>query len=135
FLLAGPAECTATVLPGKALFFPIANADCSSLEPPPFHGDTPAERDTCAANLISGVGTLNVKIDGVNVDNPNGYQVVSPDFPFTVGPDNVFGIPCPSTSSNTGNVECSGLASANGYYLMIAPLPKGAHTLQITATG
>src|SRR5262245_12168272 len=40
FLAGGPSECSCSVPPGTALFFPLANAECSSLEDPPFHGDT-----------------------------------------------------------------------------------------------
>src|SRR5437016_5554104 len=65
FLLAGPASCTANVQRGKALFFPIANAECSDLEPSPFHGDTPRQRTDCAAFWAGQAGTMDVKIDGV----------------------------------------------------------------------
>jgi len=50
--LTGPRKCT--VPPGKGLFFPIVDVDCSSMEAPPFHGDTPAERIACARGLIDG---------------------------------------------------------------------------------
>jgi hypothetical protein len=127
FLLAGPASCTGSVQPGTALFFPIGNVECSDLEGAPFHGDTPAQRAACAAFWVSAIGTLDVTIDGVRVDNPGSYHVLSPDFGFTVSPDNVFGIPCAGS--------CSGLSSGDGYYVMLAPLSPGDHTIHITATG
>jgi hypothetical protein len=127
FLLAGPLSCTGSVQPGTALFFPIANIECSNLEPAPFHGDTPAERAACAASFLSIVGTIGVTIDGVPVRHPTSFHALSPDFSFKVGPDNVFGIPCSG--------ECSGLSSGDGYYLMLTPLPPGDHTIHITATG
>jgi len=138
FLLAGPASCRGSVEAGTALFFPIANVECSSLEAPPFHGDTPAQRAGCAAGFIGGAGPLDVKIDGVSVDQPASYHVLSPDFSFRVGPDNVFGIPCsnqPDDRRLHKGEGCSGLASGDGYYLMLTPLPPGDHTIHIMATG
>jgi hypothetical protein len=127
FLITGPATCTGSVDPGTALFFPVANVECSSLEAPPFHGDNPAERASCAASFIAGVGTLSVTLDGTMLQDLTDYHVLSPDFPFTVGPDNVFGITCAS--------ECSGKSSGEGYYLMLSPLNPGEHTIHISASG
>lgn len=127
FLLAGPAACNGKVAPGTTLFFPIANVECSSLEDPPFHGDTPDQRSACAAYWAGFVGTMAVEIDGVPIQNLTSYHVVSPDLRFKVGSDNVFGIPCSG--------ECSGKSSGNGYYLMLTPLPPGSHTIHITASG
>ena len=127
FLITGPATCTGKVDPGTALFFPVANVECSSLEAAPFHGDTPAERASCAASFIGGVGTLNVTLDDHTLQDLTDYHVLSPDFSFTVGPDNVFGIPCAS--------ECSGKSSGDGYYVMLTPLTPGQHTIHISASG
>lgn len=127
FLLTGPPTCTGSVDPGTALFFPIANVECSSLEAPPFHGETPAERASCAASFIGGVGTLSVTLDDTELKELTDYHVLLPDFPFTVGPDNVFGITCTS--------ECSGKSSGEGYYLMLTPLTPGEHTIHISASG
>jgi len=127
FVLAGPAACNVTVAPSTSLFFPIANVECSSLEAAPFHGDTADQRSACAAYWAGFVGSLAVEIDGVPLQDLTVYHVLSPDFSFTVGPDNVFGIPCSGT--------CSGLSSGDGYYLMLAPLSAGSHTIHIAATG
>jgi hypothetical protein len=126
FLLTGPPTCTGRVDPGTALFFPIANVECSSLEPQPFHGDSAAERASCAASFAAGVGTMTVTIDGTALRDLTNYHVLSPDFTFTVGPDNVFGIRC----SN----QCAGNSSGDGYYLLLNPLPPGEHTIHITAS-
>lgn len=125
FLMAGPESCSGTVSPGTTLFFPVANVECSSLEDPPFHGATAAERDTCANGWfqILASDTLSVEIDGKQVQNITAYHAKSADFPFVVGPDNVFGIPCATA--------CSGEATGYGYYLMLAPLPRGQHAIRI----
>jgi hypothetical protein len=128
FLLAGPPTCGGTVLPGTSLFFPIANVECSNLEPPPFHGDTARERNNCALGLFQSLtGTLTLEIDGKALQNLASYTTVSPDFAFTVGSDNVFGINCPSGS-------CPGRSTGYGYYLMLAPLQPGMHTIHIAAS-
>ena len=65
FLEGGPPTITCAVPGGKALFFPIVTTECSSLEPVPFHGDTPAERSACAKGWIDFVTDLSATIDGV----------------------------------------------------------------------
>jgi len=127
FLLAGPPACNVTVAPGTSLFFPIANVECSSLEDPPFHGDTPDQRKDCAAYWAGFIGALGVEIDHVALQDLSSYHVLSPDFDFQVGSDNVFNIQCSG--------ECSGRSSGDGYYLMLAPLSAGSHSIHITAAG
>jgi len=113
-----------TVSPGTALFFPVVNTECSSLEAPPFHGDTPAERSACARAWIDNVTDLSAVIDGVTVQNLAAYRVQSGDFPFTVPANNILGVPGPT----------SGFSSADGYYLLLAPLSTGTHTIHIKGT-
>ena len=127
FLLAGPSSCNITISPGTALFIPVANAECSDLEPDPFHGSTPAARRACAQSWadLAASGGLGVEIDRAQLQNLTSYRILSPDFSFTVGPDNVFGIPCSGS--------CPGNATADGYYLLLTPLSAGTHTMHITA--
>jgi hypothetical protein len=127
FLLAGPSACAGTVAPGTSLFFPVASVECSSLEAPPFFGATAADRNTCAKGFFDALagGTLTVKIDDTELQNLTAYSTISPDFPFTVGPDNVFNISCSGS--------CTGASTGYGYYLMLNPLPPGSHTIHIVA--
>jgi hypothetical protein len=124
FLWAGPHGCLGTISSHTSLFFPIGNVDCSSLEASPFFGATPTARDSCAFTFFTQLSTGTVEIDAVRQPN---YPTKSPDFTFTVGSDNVFGITC-----NPGS--CTGQATGYGYYLMLAPLPIGTHTIHILAT-
>jgi hypothetical protein len=107
---------------GKALFFPIVNTECSDLEPDPWHGDTPATRRACAkANMDPpGIDPANLfaEIDGVSIQNLTQYRVMSPNFFFTAPDPNVLGVP-----------GGSGQSVGDGYYLMVAPLPAGHHTI------
>lgn len=133
FLLAGPGACSGAVSTGTALFLPIANVECSTLEAPPFYGATENERRACAESylpLLTAPGQiLAADIDGVPIQNVSIYQTTSSDYAFTIqGPDNVFGIACAS-------YPCTGRSTATGYYLLSAPLPPGIHTIHVVATG
>jgi len=116
--------CGGTVSSNTFLIFPVGNVECSNLEAPPFFGATPAARDSCAFNFFTQLSTGKVTLDGALLPN---YSTKSPDFAFTVGSDNVFGISCPSGS-------CAGQSTGYGYYVMLAPLQSGTHTIHITAS-
>lgn len=113
-----------TVQPGTAFFFPIVNADCSNLEGAPWHGDTAAELTTCVEGQIDLTSGIMLEVDGKPVTNLEQYRVTSPLFEFTVPADNVLGVAGPA----------SGIAVSNGYYIMLAPLSKGEHTLHFGGT-
>jgi hypothetical protein len=106
---------------GKALFFPIINAECSTLEVPPYHGDNEAELRECAGSFE--IGDMFAEIDGVSVQNLDRYLTESPLFTFTVPPGNVLGV-APGTGDSV----------SNGYYLMLPPLSVGEHTIRFGGT-
>lgn len=108
---------------GKALFFPIVNNECSDLESPPWYGATPEERRACAPLVINTVSDIAAEIDGVPIQNLEAYRVLSPNFYFTAPPNNLLGVPA-DTGQSVGD----------GYYLMVAPLRSGPHTIHFTAT-
>jgi hypothetical protein len=118
--LPGPTTIHCTVPTGKMLFLPIINTECSNLEGPPFFGATEAERRLCAEGIMDGAADLSAKIDGVPIRKPSRYRVSSPNFHFTVPPNNVLGVPAGS-----------GEAVGDGYYLMLAPLSAGSHIIEI----
>ena len=129
FLLAGPATCAGSVAADKALFFPVATVECSSLEGNGFFGGTPEQRRQCAASYLPslfGPGqVLSVEVDDVPLSS---YLATSDDFNFVVtGPDNVYGITC-------GSYPCTGQAGGTGYYVMLAPLSPGLHNIHIQAS-
>jgi len=119
--VSGTAVRECTVPAGKMLFFPIINTECSTLEPPPFHGDNEAELRACANNF--NVANVFAVIDGVTVRNLDRYVAVSPMFTFTLPPNNVLGVP-----AGTGQ------SVSKGYYLMLAPLSVGEHTIRFGGT-
>jgi len=120
FLAGAPTDCAINVPVGKALFFPLANADCSTLEDPPFHGETAAEQRTCAKFWADHIvqASLFCEIDGVPLTDLANYRVVSPQFDFTAPTPWVFGA-----------VGGQGTAVVDGYSLLLHPLSKGNHTI------
>jgi len=117
--VSGTAVRDCTVPAGKALFFPIINAECSTLEPPPFYGANEAELRSCATSFL--IGDVSAEIDGVAVQDLHRYLVESPLFTFTVPPDNILGVP-----AGTGQ------SVSNGYWLMLAPLSVGEHVIHFS---
>jgi hypothetical protein len=124
FLYGGPATVNCTIRPGTALFLPVVNTECSSLEAPPFFGATAADRAACAKAWIDFVTQLSATIDGVPVTNLSLFRVQTGDFPFSVPANNFLGVAGPA----------SGFSSGDGYYLLLNPLPPGTHTIHIAGT-
>jgi hypothetical protein len=110
------------VPPGKALFFPIINTECSNLEPFPWFGATAEDRLACAKINADPMTDLFAEVDGVPLGDLSGYRTVSPNYFFTAPPNNVLGV-------DAGSGESVG----DGYYLMLAPLSAGKHTIHFAA--
>ena len=127
--LPGPVTIDVTIPPGAALFLPVMNAECSVLEPDPFHGDNEVELRACANGHIDNVSGLFAAIDGVPVNNLDSYRVESPLFEFTLPEDNLFeffGLDAPAGTTSP--------AVDAGVYLFVAPLTVGTHTIQVQGT-
>lgn len=107
---------------GTALFFPMMNVECSSLEPEEsgFHGDTEAEQAECAKFWADHIVNPVCIVDGKPAQV---YRVVSPQFEFNAPSPWIFGA--------TGG---EGTAVGDGYYVMLAPLSVGQHTIEVRAT-
>ncbi len=114
-----------TVRPWEALFFPVVNAECSVIEPPPFHGDNEAELRECANHHMDNTSGRFAVIDGRPVRNLDAFRFQSPLFVFGPLPaNNILGAPEGATSP----------AVDAGYYLFLAPLITGRHTLHFGGT-
>ena len=111
-----------TVPTGTMLFFPLVDVECSNVEPAPFFGANEAELRACVAQI--GMANLTASVDGVAIQNLQGYRVQSPLFSFTVPEDNLLGISAGTT----------GIAVSDGYFLMLAPLSAGQHTVHFGGT-
>lgn len=75
--------------------------------------------------LTDPIDSLHASFDGVSISQTDlfTHREISPDFSFVAVSGNQMGVP-------PGN---SGIAVANGYFLMLAPLPPGLHTLKYGA--
>jgi hypothetical protein len=113
----GTVSRTVTVPEGTPLFIAIAVAEGSDLEG---LGATEAERRASAEFLADHivVTSLFCVIDGVTVRNLASFRTSSPEFSFTA--------PTPWIFGDTGG---EGLAVGDGYFIMLAPLSIGAHTI------
>lgn len=123
----GTATRTCAVPPGTALYFPIANAECSTLEG---NGTTEAQLRACAKALIDSSSDLSAEIDGHAVADLPGYRVQSPLFSFTLPADNFlefFDVAGALPGTYFPSVD-------DGIYLMLAPLSAGSHTLHLHAS-
>lgn len=148
FFLAGTAtnptlRTLCTVPAGKALFFPIINAECSTVEPYPFLGGNERDLRVCASKILDGADlrSLKVSIDGVGLQGQGlkAFRAQSPVYGFTCTADDNFLTPFPN---HTTNPASSGLSLSDGYWVMVEPLPPGKHTIHFegvfasgTATG
>ena len=99
--------------------------ECSSLEPADsgFHGDTAEEQAACATYWANHIVNFSFEVDGVPVNDLASYRVVSPQFSFTA--------PTPWIFGDTGG---AGRAVGDGYYIMVAPLSAGQHTIHFSGT-
>lgn len=134
------AENTATIrqctIPtGKAVFFPIYNTECSTVEDEPFFLDLTAEApEDCvekffdASFMFRTVRNLRVVIDGRPVRHLEHYLFQSELFDFTLPPegDNFLEVEADACDNPNG---CQ--AIAEGYWILVPPFSKGKHTIVI----
>lgn len=118
-----------TIAAGSALFVPVINAECSVIEPDPYHGDNETSLRACANGHMDQTSGRAAELDGkqVQVDH---YRVQSPLFTF--GP-----LPEDNLLEYLGLDNTVGATSDSvdaGYYLLLRPLKQGEHTLRVLAT-
>jgi hypothetical protein len=117
-----PFETSCSVPAGTKLFMLIVATECSTLEPPPFHGENEEQLRTCAIATLPSP-ELEATIDGVALENLSDYLVTSPLYQLTLPEDNILGLP-----AGTGQ------SVAHGAWLMLAPLSVGQHTIYLHGT-
>lgn len=122
----GTAVRDCAVPAGKALFFPVANG----LSFAPEFGDTEDEIRADVANDLTGidVSSLGVMVDGSALEDLAAFRAASPAFVFPIPEGsllNEFGFDAGDRSP----------AVSDGWWIMLAPLSRGEHTIQIQAAG
>lgn len=114
---------------GKAIVFPIINAECSTLESPPFFGRNQGQLRRCVREIgFSDADTLRVTIDEKIFTTNDLLQfridpAQAPVVGVVIPDENNFGV----DTESTGN---AGESVPGGYYVMIAPLSPGAHKIE-----
>ena len=121
----GATTRTCTVPSGKALFFPILN----TLWWAPEDADTAAALRVLANSQIEVPDVvLSVTVDGVPIEDPFGYRAQSPP------EGGVYTVVAGSWADTVGISPAVRLAVADGYWVMLAPLSQGEHTVVIAAS-
>jgi hypothetical protein len=125
----GEADRTCTIPSGTALFFPLVDVECSTLEG---NGETEAELRDCAnmnADFID-PASLFLEIDGKPVTIVESLRVESPLSVYGPLPDGnilqFFGLDAPEGSTSP--------FVSDGYFAFVKPLPVGTHTLSFGGT-
>ena len=119
---------------GKALYVAVYNAEDSVLEESTPGSQSPGvsspaqigELRFVTQYLMDGVTSLSMQVDGENIrDIKERFRVQSSAFGFTFPADNFF------TAVGEGPFEAGTYFPAvdDGYYVMVAPLPIGRHTI------
>jgi hypothetical protein len=101
---------------GTMLFLPVANAFCSA-------EGTFVEMRACATKFMNNATEVRAEIDGVIVENPSSYRVLSPDFTLALPADNIFAVPAGDYSPS----------ASDGVFLMLKPLQRGVHVIRFHA--
>ncbi|MEN8131171.1 MAG: hypothetical protein ABFS45_13465 [Pseudomonadota bacterium] len=120
---AGVVERSCTVPAGQALFFPLINTECSSVEGgegDPWFCATEAECRQCAGRNANGFdpASLVVIVDGKRLDDLDQYRQQSAAYTFTLPEDDIL-----------GEDETAGISVSDGYWVMLKPLSPGEHTI------
>ena len=113
-----PANRACTIPAGTSIFFPVINAECSTIEG---NGTTEGELRACAKDLIDFVTVVETSVDGVPIRSLDKSRAQSNLFAFSLPPDDVLGL--------FGDEPNPSAAVADGYWVLLSPLPEGEHTI------
>ncbi len=124
----GTAERSVTVPAGKGLFFPIYDTiwvNTPEFGDPEWSPEHEAWVRALLASIVESVSGLTCEIDGRAVENITAYRCQTPEdgeYMVTFPEDSVW-LPAGTY----------GPSVSDGYYLMLAPLSAGKHTIHFTA--
>ena len=112
-------ERTCTVPAGTALLLPLLDASCTTVEPPPFHGRDEAALRACTEAWFATAVELTAVVDGETIPDLERYRVQSDLFTVALPAGNWLDVE-PAVTQGV----------ADGYWLLLAPLPVGEHELR-----
>lgn len=121
-LLAGAAAGTHTyrcAFPaGRPVYAIGLDVECSSIEAPPYHGNTPAQLKSCARRNYRGARDVTAKIDGHTVAGYRKLVTATPVFTFRLATKNIL-----------GSAKPSGRSASYGEGLLLKGLSAGSHRI------
>jgi hypothetical protein len=136
FLTGGSFTRSCAIPVGKALFIPLINSWVDNVcNTPPFTVD---QLRAMAASGVIPPANLHASIDGNPLTNLESYRAISPVFSYTLppSPDNLiyagFGVSLPGDCWPSLTVTP---AVADGFYIMLAPLAAGLHSINFGGSG
>ena len=119
----GTFKRSVTVSASKALFFPLINFNTDTT------GNEPAQIAAAAIDFLdSQKFVLSASVDGISIPNPSSYKFRSGAFSATLPADNLYQF---SSLIYPAGTVISPIYSY-GYWMMLAPLAAGTHTLHFT---
>jgi hypothetical protein len=121
--LGTPLTISCTIPARKAIFILVLGLECSTIEPAPFFGGNPPELRNCSGAGADGIdpNALELTVDNRPVRDLQRFRVQTPSFELIMpASDNLLGMPGVT----------SGTSVADGYYVMLRPLPKGQHVIR-----
>ncbi len=122
-------ERSLTIPAGKALFFPLVNyvwVNTPQFGDPEWSPEQEAAARATIAGFIDTASDLTCQVDGRPLKDLLAYRCMTPpgEAEMIALPEgNMWGIPA----------DTYGPMVTDGYYLMLAPLPPGGHTIHFTA--
>ncbi len=135
---------TCRIPAGVALFFPVLNSEIDNLaclgvsfSPLSAH-QLKRYNDFNMDSIVS--RTMAVVIDGVNIDglrdSHTAYRSISPWFSYQLPEHNLGAVACPDgqdipVAASPPPVDHHPGATAEGVFLMVAPLARGVHTIHV----
>jgi hypothetical protein len=126
--IAGADTHHCTVAEGTALFFPVLTVARDNIGVAPPRPE--AELRRLASADLDGVTAVRVEVDGEPIGNLELFRVTSPVFSITLPQENVLQA-TGQTAAVPGTVFP---VVAEGWYVMLQPLPAGAHTIVIRSS-
>ena len=124
--LGGRITRTCIVPAGMAIYVPVGEGNCSTIEPPPFHGRNEEELQACATAVADAITEVTASINGEPVPDLELYRVSSPLFPLTFPANHVF-FEVPDEVSGVA------LGVGAGVSFIIAPLAPGEYEIDVSA--
>jgi hypothetical protein len=114
-------------IPDANHFVPLLGSECSTVEPPPFFVRDERELRRCATGAVAmaereqDMTAMQLTVDGQRVADLAAYRAVTPRFTLWFPEHNLMG----SASRVADSV-------ADGYQVLLRPLPVGEHLVEIT---